>query len=125
MLREQIRPHWLPRAPTNKPKLSKSGVPVFPRTTRLAGKKPTAARSDSPLWLLLCNRDPRLTPGCQERRVGQGCCNPGQSLSSEHVLSMDKTEALPQGGWAIVVMRPLEHLLFHKNTAASVVITAF
>ncbi len=48
-----------------------------------------------------------------------------QALSSKHVLSMDKTEVLPRGSWAIVLLRPREHVLFQKSTAVNVVITAF
>jgi hypothetical protein len=48
-----------------------------------------------------------------------------RALSSKEVLRMDSTEALPMGQWAIVVQRPLEHILFHKNTGANVVVTVY
>ncbi len=48
-----------------------------------------------------------------------------QALSGRLVLKMDKTEILPQGEWSIVVMRPSETLLFGKETAATVTVTAY
>src|SRR5262245_3309393 len=48
-----------------------------------------------------------------------------QAVSSENILSMNKTEILPQGAWSIVVMRPLEAILFGESTTAQIKVTVY
>jgi hypothetical protein len=48
-----------------------------------------------------------------------------QALSSKQVIRMDKTEVLPKGEWTIIVMRPLEALLFHKGTTVNIIVTLY
>ena len=48
-----------------------------------------------------------------------------QALSGQQVLSMDKTDLLPRGQWALVVMRPREAILFTEDAAAQIVVTVY
>ena len=48
-----------------------------------------------------------------------------QNLSRQGVLTMNETETLPAGTWAIVVQRPNESLLFGDNTVANLDVTLY
>ena len=48
-----------------------------------------------------------------------------QELSGQHILTMDRTATLSPGEWSIVVMRPVEAILFHDTTAVQTVLTAY
>jgi len=48
-----------------------------------------------------------------------------KALSSQSVLHMNRTEALPRGEWSIIVKRPSEAMLFQDPTAAEIVVTVY
>ncbi|HEV8243502.1 MAG TPA: zinc ribbon domain-containing protein [Nitrospirales bacterium] len=48
-----------------------------------------------------------------------------KALSSQSVLQMNRTGALPRGEWSIIVKRPSEALLFQDPTDAEIVVTVY
>lgn len=63
----------------------------------------------------------RQTPG----RLSGGEYKYVEALSSKQVHRMDKTEVLPKGEWAVIVMQPSEALSFQERTSVSIVVTAY
>ncbi|HEY2384929.1 MAG TPA: hypothetical protein VGK48_27455 [Terriglobia bacterium] len=48
-----------------------------------------------------------------------------KSLSAQDVMTMDKTDILPQGNWVLVIAHPREAVFFKKDTVVSTVLTIY
>ena len=48
-----------------------------------------------------------------------------QELAAQDVMTMDRTDTLPQGNWVIVITRPREAVFFKKDTVVSTVLTIY
>ena len=78
-----------------------------------------------PVDVLLMSSDEAIKFRESQKKVFGGDYAYRQTLSALHILTMDKTDILPQGNWVIVVVRPQETILFRKDTAASMILTIY